>query len=66
VPVTSYSFERKKTGSPVPVSVDPLEMTKERGSRGVQDSRFIMRRRLVHVDDLEEAYPNIEIPKPRT
>jgi hypothetical protein len=62
VPVTSYSFERKKTGEPVPVSVDPLEMTKERG-RGVQESRFILRRRLVHVDDLEEAYLNIEIPK---
>jgi hypothetical protein len=61
VPVTSYQFEKRKTGEPVPVCVDPLEMTKERG-RGVPQSRYVIRRRLVHVDDLEEAYEGIDIP----
>jgi hypothetical protein len=61
VPVTSYSFDRQKTGDFMTASVDPLEMKIERG-RDVKTSRYIERRRSVHVDDLEEAYPGIEIP----
>lgn len=59
--VSEWSFERVKTGDFVTASVDPLEVKIERG-RDVKTSRYIERRRLVHVDDLEEAYPGIEIP----
>jgi hypothetical protein len=61
VPVTSYSFERKSTGNFVTCSVDPLEMKRERG-KSLPESRFLERRRLVHISELEEAYPDIQIP----